>query len=106
MFSISARQQLKRFAALKATGSPRYSLVKGPKYVGRISSRFLSDDMEPQDNSSSSLLYLHVGPSGDFWTGHLIFAVKHLQPDYVKSVRLEPGVCVNTLLDLLEENDD
>jgi hypothetical protein len=34
-------------------------------------------------------LYLHVGPSGDVWTGDSIFAAKHLQPDYVRSVSLE-----------------
>ena len=33
-------------------------------------------------------LYLHVGPSGDCWTGDSIFAAKHLQPDYVKSIPL------------------
>lgn len=38
---------------------------------------------------SNSPLYLHVGPSGDVWTGESIFAAKHLQPDYVKSVSLE-----------------
>lgn len=32
--------------------------------------------------------YLHVGPSGDVWTGDELFAAKHLQPDYVKSIPL------------------
>lgn len=34
------------------------------------------------------LLYLHIGPGGDSWTGTSLFAAKHLQPDYVKSVML------------------
>jgi hypothetical protein len=106
MFSASARQQLKRFAAPKATGSPRYCLGPSPKSLSSISGRRFLSGAEQQDDFSSNLLYLHVGPSGDFWTGHAIFAAKHLQPDYVKSVRLEPGVCVDTLLELLEENDD
>jgi len=33
-------------------------------------------------------LYLHVSPDGDWWTGYELFAAKHLQPDYVKSVVL------------------
>ena len=49
--------------------------------------------------------FLHVGPSGDCWTGHSIFAAKHLQPDYVKSVKLPAGTNVEILLDLLEDND-
>ena len=62
-------------------------------------------------SSSSSLLnnndtvYLHVGPSGDCWTGPSLFAAKHLQPDYVKSIPLmDPNVCPETLVELLEEN--
>jgi len=37
---------------------------------------------------TTKTLYLHVGPSGDCWTGDSIFAAKHLQPDYVKSIPL------------------
>ena len=32
--------------------------------------------------------YLHIGPSGDSWISYSIFAAKHLQPDYVKSLPL------------------
>lgn len=35
-------------------------------------------------------LYLHIGPAGDAWTGTELFAAKHLQPDYVKSILLPP----------------
>lgn len=52
-------------------------------------------------------LFLHVGPSGDCWTGSSIFAAKHLQPDYVKSVPLHPphnDICAETLLCVLEED--
>lgn len=31
-------------------------------------------------------LYLHIAPCGDFWSGDEVFAAKHLQPDYVKSI--------------------
>jgi len=52
-------------------------------------------------------LYLHVGPSGDCWTGHSIFAAKHLQPDYVKSIPLDSELLVDVdlLLELLEEQE-
>lgn len=33
-------------------------------------------------------IYLHVGPSGDCWIGDAIFAAKHNQPGYVKSIAL------------------
>ena len=49
-------------------------------------------------------LFLHVGPSGDCWTGTSIFAAKHLQPDYVKSVPLPAGVCVETLVEIVEQD--
>ena len=34
------------------------------------------------------LPFLH---SGDWWTGPSIFAAKHLQPDYVKSIPIPAG---------------
>ena len=56
-------------------------------------------------------LFLHVGPSGDCWTGPSIFAAKHLPPDYVKSIPLDESLVgvVDRLLELLEQgggNDD
>jgi len=54
-------------------------------------------------------LFLHVGPSGDCWTGSSIFAAKHLQPDYVQSIPLFPphnadDLCIDTLLEILEDD--
>ena len=62
-----------------------------------------------EKGGSKGQLYLHVGPSGDCWTGASIFAAKHLQPDYVKSVPLEQSFAsekelVDKLLELLEED--
>ena len=48
--------------------------------------------------------FLHIGPSGDCWAGASIFAAKHLQPDYVKSIMLPPQACVESLLDRLESD--
>ena len=38
--------------------------------------------------SNDKKIYLHVGPSGDSWIGDAIFAAKHNQPGYVKSIPL------------------
>jgi hypothetical protein len=53
-------------------------------------------------STSTKPTYLHVGPSGDCWAGASIFAAKHLQPDYVRSVLLPPLTCVESLLERLE----
>jgi hypothetical protein len=49
-------------------------------------------------------LYLHIGPSGDCWTGSSIFAAKHLQPDYVKSVEIPSDVDVDALVQLIDDD--
>jgi len=58
-------------------------------------------------------LYLHVGPSGDSWIGDAIFAAKHNQPGYVKSIPLTSGNSITTdteeasrLVDILEEHPE
>ena len=60
---------------------------------------FVSSSKEPRtscsDTASSSSTkpkqhYLHLAPDGDYWTGREIFAAKHLQPDYVRSVPIPP----------------
>ena len=38
--------------------------------------------------SNEKRIYLHIGPSGDSWIGDAIFAAKHNQPGYVKSIAL------------------
>jgi len=56
-------------------------------------------------SSKDSKLYLHVGPAGDCWTGRSIFAAKHLQPDYVKSIALPDNVpSWESLLEELEND--
>jgi hypothetical protein len=64
-----------------------------------VSSRSLSIDAD-----SSQLLYLHVGPSGDCWIGPSIFAAKHLQPDYVKSIELPKGAPIEDVEKILEDD--
>lgn len=85
------------------------SVISRQVYAHRLPKR--PSPMARMYSSSSSLLnnndtvYLHVGPSGDCWTGPSLFAAKHLQPDYVKSIPLmDPNVCPETLVELLEEN--
>jgi hypothetical protein len=40
------------------------------------------------DIKKSEGLFLHIAPCGDFWTGREVFAAKHLQPDYVRSIAI------------------
>ena len=61
------------------------------------------------DIKNNGKLYLHIGPSGDCWTGSSIFAAKHLQPDYVKSIELPTDLMhnddmVSTLIELVDED--
>ena len=82
----------------------RRSTTTSPHLTKGVLARFQSD--AGGDHRDSDAVYLHVGPSGDCWAGYSIFAAKHLQPDYVKSVKLLPGMCVETLLEVLGEKDD
>lgn len=45
-------------------------------------------DSKTSAASNDKKIYLHVGPSGDSWIGDAIFAAKHNQPGYVKSIPL------------------
>jgi hypothetical protein len=74
---------------------------------GQPSRPALSSVMTQLQRTSSTTattrpLYLHVGPSGECWTGDEIFAAKHLQPDYVKSILLPPNVDPTRVLELVE----
>ena len=78
-----------------------------------VARRFLTILKEPSaaitDDSSHSTktLFLHVSPSGDVWTGYSLFAAKHLQPNYVKSLPLDSEISgdqAELLLELLEDN--
>jgi cyclic pyranopterin monophosphate synthase len=54
------------------------------------------------------LMYLHVGPNGDVWTGTAMFAAKHLPPDYVKSVELDEELQQHgdLVVEVLEDHSD
>ena len=82
-----------RHAALASTSAARHARTS------RITFSRLS--------SSSSLdqVFLHVGPSGDCWTGSNIFAAKHLQPDYVKSIPIPNNVCVDALMENIQDDE-
>lgn len=48
-------------------------------------------------------IYLHVAPN-DVWIAPSIFAAKHLEPSYVKSIPIPPNTCPDTLLEMLEDD--
>lgn len=60
------------------------------------------------DGGEAVSIYLHIGPSGDCWTGPSIFAAKHLQPGYVKSIGVHEDIAerLNDLLAMIEEDND
>ena len=99
----------------KMTRSPSFHLYYQshfcPQYIqNNAVARFyaassgLKKDKDTETKTKESAIYLHVGPSGDCWTGHSIFAAKHLQPDYVKSIKLDLNMNIPHLLELLEDH--
>jgi hypothetical protein len=66
--------------------------LRSHRFIGSSKNDVTSDDPKNK-NTTTPLLFLHVGPSGDCWTGPSIFAAKHLQPDYVKSIPLPAEFC-------------
>ena len=57
-----------------------------------------------EDKGTNQQCFLHIGPSGDCWTGPSLFAAKHLQPDYVKSFPIENHPDSNHILEMLQDN--
>jgi hypothetical protein len=59
-----------------------------PTVVREISTKKISRHFTVplDDDKKRQAVFLHIAPCGDFWTGHEVFAAKHLQPDYVKSI--------------------
>jgi hypothetical protein len=49
-----------------------------------------------------TVMFLHVGPSGDSWIGTSIYAAKHLQPDYAKSIQIPQGIFNDAILMVLD----
>lgn len=45
-----------------------------------------NDETKKSISGNLQQRYLHISPDGDYWVGTSIFAAKHLQPDYVKSI--------------------
>lgn len=58
-----------------------------------------------KENENEKKQYLHIAPCGDFWVGDEVFAAKHLQPDYVKSIAIPPNLHAE-LQEKLETSDD
>lgn len=56
--------------------------------------------------SNEKNMYLHVGPSGDSWIGDAIFAAKHNQPGYVKSIALINDDNTHYKHNVIGENED
>lgn len=92
--------------------SPRYQVkllrTRHAKSLGYATANEPPTASSSEEGHSTKKLYLHVGPSGDAWTGYSLYAAKHLQPDYVKSLPLDATAVneenVDLFLELLEDD--
>ena len=81
----------------KVNGSYPASAIHGNKYsYNSKNGPTISNDECKSKNSNSisgdlKTKYLHIAPDGDYWVGTTIFAAKHLQPDYIKSIPIPKG---------------
>lgn len=84
---ISFRRHIRisPFAMLNKNLRDFVSSSKEPRTSGATCS-----DTASSSSSKPKQHYLHLAPDGDYWTGSEIFAAKHLQPDYVRSVPIPP----------------
>ncbi len=57
-------------------------------------------------SSKNDQLYFHIAPCGDYWTGHEVFAAKHLQPDYIKSIPIPRGLNPEEILENFDGDID
>ncbi len=76
------------------------------QFVGSFTTTTIDRSSEPIVKSKKKKVYLHVGPSGDSWIGDAIFAAKHNQPGYVKSIPLgndDNFVFEDTAMEINEE---
>jgi len=71
-------------AAATATETATAQATRGTRNTSSTGSSMSTTNITTT-NTNTSTRYLHIGPSGDCWTGASMYAAKHLQPDYVKS---------------------
>jgi hypothetical protein len=87
---------------LASTRRKRHLLGGQPSPVVLLSVMTQLQRAASSTTATTRPLFLHVGPSGECWTGDEIFAAKHLQPDYVKSILLPPDVDPTRVLEVVE----
>jgi hypothetical protein len=98
---------LEKLVSIRSTLT-RYQRDDSSKLLLSTTSRYNYSSNDDDDDDSQVIRYLHLGPSGDAWTGDSLFAAKHLQPDYVRSIPLcgFNNTAEETLLEVLDENED
>uniref|UniRef100_A0A7S4EF15 Uncharacterized protein n=1 Tax=Pseudo-nitzschia australis TaxID=44445 RepID=A0A7S4EF15_9STRA len=99
-----------RLAAQTHFGSLLYTTERN-RHVYFYTTTTTTWTREATKSSVEKKIYLHVGPSGDSWIGDAIFAAKHNQPGYVKSIPLINDDLIGNdegslLVEILEENPD
>ena len=82
----------------------QWRLPTADRYASSFVQRYRQQPLSTTSSDSNKTLYLHVGPAGECWTGHSLFAAKHLQPDYVRSIAIPDDTDPATLVSMLEDD--
>ena len=101
MSRISFRRHIRNSPFAMFNWRDFVSSVKEPRTGGATCS-----DTTSSSSTKPKQHYLHLAPDGDYWTGEAIFAAKHLQPDYVRSVSIPEGFDVEQWLDKTFGDDE
>lgn len=109
---ISLRRHIPRLSCRNAT-TPTSFAIAWRSFASTnhsdVTSHHGSERRSTSDGAKAILPkhhYLHIAPDGDWWTGDEIFAAKHLQPDYVRSVQIPSEFDVEEWLESTFGEDD
>jgi hypothetical protein len=64
---------------------------------GRLLRNISVDAGKESASNPAGGTFIHISPSGDFWTGQAMFAAKHLSTDYLRSIPIPHGFDADTV---------
>lgn len=86
-FVYVGKECIKRFISVAYQGSLSASFPTSLCH-GITFSRSLSTFSEDRFDEFNKERFLHISPAGDTWIGDKIFAAKHLQSGYIRSIQI------------------
>jgi len=104
--SLSRTMFVQGHYVLGASLSPRCPFFVRQIHVDDGVNRFVGraeDDRKKSASNPKSGFFIHISPSGDFWTGEGVFAAKHLSSNYLRSIPIPNKVDVYTIEQKLNE---